>query len=675
MNIHCLKYILLPIFVVFFACAAEHETTNIYKKIQPMNLASLTWEEEDWPNESFYGYLNRCFQYQVHLQEFKKRHIVFKLFDSLSIDQSACHNCLYDASTMQDLNLLTGKKAGEPYIGQIIDRTHTQLGKVFLYGLMSNPIDDIDQLKRRQDIIKLLVDQQKLYARLDTILQQLAASENLLLSLWAQDGFLQTTKRRYFNIPVLKSINEGCNKSIPLLQAKSMWDHYERTMFLLSGLVAAILLPTHSFSKITGVSLPDYLNRAAERLQGSGGRLLALIAGISNNNVFTAWISLTAGALCALGLKEEYEWARDNVVLDELLQQKMSHIANFLKHIPLLAEVIRSNPELLRVCPAAQAIDTFMHTECLVPDMQRLLALCRSKTLNSKPSIFSVQARVLVAFKLMYDLKSKIEPLLMAIGELDAYLSCAHLYKEFQGKPVQFCFTNYKVDSNPSIAMTDFWNPFIDPCKVVANTLDLHGLAHRNMIITGPNAGGKSTLIKAIPINLILSQSIGLTAASSAEITPFYTIATYLNIVDDIAAGNSLFKAQVLRAQEMINLVDQTPQEKFSFVALDEMFNGTSAKESMAAAYSVVKHIGNFHNNISIIATHFPLLTKLANEEASFENYRVSVEIDDKQGIHYPFKLERGASNQHIALDILKQEGYDYGIIEEATEILRTVNI
>jgi len=240
---------------------------------------------------------------------------------------------------------------------------------------------------------------------------------------------------------------------------------------------------------------------------------------------------------------------------------------------------------------------------------------------------------------------------------------------------VHFCFANYTVDTHPSIVMTDFWNPFIDPYKVVANTVELHGPIKRNMIITGPNAGGKSTLIKAVPINLILAQSIGLAAAASVEITPFYSIATYLNIVDDIAAGNSLFKAQVLRAQEMISLVEQTPVGHFSFLALDEMFNGTSAKESMAAAYSVVKHIGNFDNNISIVATHFPLLTRLEQEQAAFENYRVSVDIDAERGIHYPFKLERGASNQHIALDILKQEGYNYGIIEQATEILRTVSI
>lgn len=245
-------------------------------------------------------------------------------------------------------------------------------------------------------------------------------------------------------------------------------------------------------------------------------------------------------------------------------------------------------------------------------------------------------------------------------------------FKEFENQRVSFCFVNYKEDVNPRILLRNFWNPFINPEIVVTNTIELHGPKGKNMIITGPNAGGKSTLIKAVPINLILAQSIGMAAADHAEITPFVTIATYLNIVDDIAAGNSLFKAQVLRAQEMVNLVEQTPVSEFSFVALDEMFNGTSANESMAAAYSVVKHIGKYTNNICIVATHFPLLTQLEKEADTFANYKVSVNVDDR-GIHYPFKLEKGSSNQHVALDILKQEGYDCTIVNEASEILNSV--
>jgi DNA mismatch repair protein MutS len=546
---------------------------------------------------------------------------------------------------------------------------------VFLYGLISSPISDIPQLKARQDIIKFFVNNEEASSELQDIYQQFATSENMLLSLWAQDGFLHSTQRHYYSIPLLHNLNEQLNRSTIALELKSIWDHHQRAMFLASGVFAAIILPIYAFSKATDTPLPTILERSAERLQGSGGKILALISSLSEHKLFTAGVAGVAGAACALATKEDYEWARDNVTLDSCLQKKMIIISNFLRNITTLAKLIESNPEFIDICPAAGRINDFMQNDFYEADMQELFAFCMSETLQGEPSIFSLQGRVLAAFKLVYDLKDKLEPVLMAIGEIDAYFACACLYNEFKDKRVQFCFTEFKDDINPSIEMKNFWNPFINPAKVVSNDLNLQGPDRRNMIITGPNAGGKSTLIKAVPINLILSQSIGLTAASYAEITPFYSIATYLNIVDDIAAGNSLFKAQVLRAQEMINLVEQTPNNKFSFVALDEMFNGTSAKESMAAAYSVVKHIGQYPNNISIVATHFPLLTNLEGEISAFANYKVSVEVDDKKGIYYPFKLEHGSSTQHVALDILRQEGYDCTILAEATEILKTASI
>ena len=659
------------IFFVSLFLVKNNDCVSIYKKIQWLNLSSLAWEDEEWPNESFNDYLHRCLNYQEYPQPIKKRKIVFSLFDSLSL-QSAPHNCLHDIDTMQDLNLFAGKKADETYVAEIVDRTRTEFGKVFLYGLISSPIHDIKALQARQKIIKLFIDDVRLYQQMDELYQQFARSENMVLSLWARDGFLQSTKRRYFSLPYFQNLTKSLNTSVVALELKSLWDHHQRATFMMSDIIAAILLPAYGLCNSTDISLPTTVERVAKRLQGAGGKLFALMSAISHNKYFTSGLFFAAGTSCALAIKEDYEWARDNITLDKCLQKKMMYIAQFFKNIISLSHIISKHPILVELCPAAKDIQLFMQTEFLTPDMQRLFSFFTSSTLSGHVSPFSVQGRVLAAFKLVYDLKEKLEPLLLAIGEIDAYMSCARLYKEYKEKRVQFCFTQYKVDNQPSIIMTDFFNPLIDSGNVVTNSLYLQGPDQRNMVITGPNAGGKSTLIKAVPINLILSQTIGLAAASYAEITPFYSIATYLNVVDDIVAGNSLFKAQVLRAQEMIQVVENTPETFFSFVALDEMFNGTSAKESAAAAYSVVKYIGNYSNNIMIVATHFHLLTTLADVYKAFDNYKVSVDVSEK-GIFYPFTLERGVSTQHIALDILEQEGYDYSIIAGAQEVLETL--
>ena len=100
------------------------------------------------------------------------------------------------------------------------------------------------------------------------------------------------------------------------------------------------------------------------------------------------------------------------------------------------------------------------------------------------------------------------------------------------------------------------------------------------------------------------------------------------------------------------------------------MFNGTSAQESTAAAYSVAHYLARFSNSICVLATHHPQMTVLENESDCYANYKVSVHIDDVHGIQYPFTIEPGISQQHIALDILKQEGFDSVIIHHARELL-----
>lgn len=663
-------YKLWHAFILIFTFFSAIAHTNKYSNVHHLNIASVAWEDEEWPNnESYYDYLYRVFGYQSNMQKFKKRRSVFNLYEELCTNQPVIHNALYDTISAQDLALFAGKTPKDKYIAEIIDRTNTELGKVAFYGLLGNPTIDIKELRSRQNIIKYLLANPEWLDLMIEQFQRMAESENLLLSLWQQDGFVTTTKRRYFSIPYFEWINNYCNTSPKMLEIKSVIGHQERALLWLSGIAAIGILSLYGVAKTAQITVPNFIERIAQRLQGSGHRLIAFLSSFETPWIDVGMLSILGAVMCGFTNKEDYEWVRDNIVLEMLLQKKMIMIAQFFRSVMVLSELLEQCPEFIEICPAAAGITNFMKHEATQEPMRQFLIFCQTTTLQGNESIFSYQGRTLAAFKLVYNCKKIIEPLLMMLGDLDAYISCARLYNEFQNKRVQFCFVEYVQEKNPLIEMENFWNPMIDPEKVIANDLHLFGPCKRNMIITGPNAGGKSTLIKGIPVNLILAQTIGLAAASSATITPFFAIATYLNIVDDIAAGNSLFKAQVLRAQEMVNLVEGTPTTQFSFIALDEMFNGTSANESMAAAFSVINHIGKNENNICAVATHFPLLTKLEEKSSAFENYKVSVNVDETK-ICYPFKLEKGISHQHVALDILKLDGYNFTILEEASKIL-----
>jgi DNA mismatch repair protein MutS len=665
------KYFVLLLVTFSFHLRAESYENSPYLTIQKLNLASLEWQEEEWPNESFNSHLQRALSYQENLQEYKKRKILFKQFHRQSKNKPHEHNVLADIKTVQDLNIFCGQKMHDPYVAQLVDRTQTSCGKVFLYGLIGAPTHHIQILEQRQHIIRYFLEQEQLRRQLrETYSTLLAPSENMVLAFWSQDDFFNASTRHYWTFPYFAKINKKLNSSEIFLLARSLLEHQRRAVSLVASVAATVILPVYGMSLLSSVKLPRAVSSVAQGLQGSGDRVLGLLSQVNDTSIACAAL-MAGGFYSGIACKEECNWAYDNFFIDECLQKKMMKVASFFEGLRKIKKLCDKNPELVQeVAGAKKIVEFFTTTARQNPDLKKLLKILKTETFKGKSSFLSHHGRILVAYGLMNNVKEEIEQLFMAVGELDAYSSVAALCHEYRDKRVHFCFPTYIVAGTPLLVMNEFWNPFIDSAKVVTNNLSLIGPADRNMIITGPNAGGKSTLIKATANNIILAQSLGIAAAHDMQLTPFYSIGTYLNVVDDIAGGNSLFKAQVARVQEIIEIVENTPKDQLSFVIVDEMFNGTSAKESKATAYSVAKHIGTFLNNICVVATHFPLLASLVTEMPFFTNYKVSVDVGVDGAIHYPFKLEFGISNQHIALDILRQEGYACAIVNEAAKLL-----
>jgi DNA mismatch repair protein MutS len=304
------------------------------------------------------------------------------------------------------------------------------------------------------------------------------------------------------------------------------------------------------------------------------------------------------------------------------------------------------------------------------PKIQRFFKLLHSDTFKAKSSIIANYGKILVAYKLMHEILHDLEPMLCALGELDIYMSIARLYKEFEHERVRYTFPHYSVHSSkPSIVIKDLWSPFIAPSYVVPNSIELgtHNVPQHNLIITGPNEGGKSTFVRTVTILLVLAQSIGIVPAVETTITPFSYIATYLNITDDY--GKSLFAAQVQRVKHILDHIDGMAPNKYSFVVIDELFNGTSAAVGEATAHSVADYLSRKSDVISFFPTHFSQLTLLQKNEHSI-NYSVSAIVNDQGDISYPFILEKGASTQNIVFDILRNEGFNKTIINQAIQRL-----
>ncbi len=152
------------------------------------------------------------------------------------------------------------------------------------------------------------------------------------------------------------------------------------------------------------------------------------------------------------------------------------------------------------------------------------------------------------------------------------------------------------------------WNPLIPREKAVANSLIMDSQENlRNVILTGLNAGGKSTFITGITLTILLAQTLSITTAQSVALTPFNRINTYIKLADDIAEGKSLFLSEVDRAQNHLETIAHLQLQEFSFSIMDELFSGTNPLEGEAAAYSISHYMARYKNSLVILATPFLL--------------------------------------------------------------------
>lgn len=221
-------------------------------------------------------------------------------------------------------------------------------------------------------------------------------------------------------------------------------------------------------------------------------------------------------------------------------------------------------------------------------------------------------------------------------------------------------------DKGPALALSGFWHPCLTKPPVVVNDI---GFQPRNCIITGPNAAGKSTAIKAIIINILMAQTVGLVSCQHAALCPFKYITSQINI-PDCKGFESLFQAEMYRCKRTLDLLREAAANgETAFIAIDEIFSSTNPIEGVAGSYAILKKMGSFQNSMSVVSTHHGYLCLLAQRHPHmFANLKMEADLT-ADNISFDYKLKVGRSKQYIALELLKHEGFEHAIMEEAIRI------
>ena len=602
----------------------------------------------------------------------KKRALVYRLFSQFEAAHPGKTPQVIDTTTWQDLEMLCGpRSAPGMYSGANLDRTSTEAGRVIFYRRLIEPTDDVAVLRGRQNIVRELIANEGLLENLEAIIKPLAASENLLLSFWDEDMFSTLVEQKKLSVPFMPAISDLMNKS-PVVK-----EFYSKLDLIQMGTRQAALTAGGAMLSLYAVAT---LGAGAPRLEKHLPTLSLIAPVVTVPYVLKSYIkqkwpiallSSIAGVMCAFDAYNMRNQLKAKSVFDMAIQTKLLHVARLLDAAKVLCATVRRHDALTQALPELAGLDaTIEALKNSSHDFKKLLDHLATDTFHGHATITSYTGRVIAAYQLMLEQRDQFVFVLKALGELDAYLSVARLYKEFQNERVRFCFPTYVEGDAPSLSLSDTWNPVIDRKKVVANSCHLGGDATRNLIITGPNAGGKSTYMKSVALSAICAQTIGIAPARAMTFTPFSKIRTYLNITDDLAAGNSYFKAGVIRARQLLDTVQALEPTQRSLSVIDEVFNGTTFTEGQAAAYSYTKLMGSFSGNLMLTSTHFPAITDLTEDMGDFTNARVQVTNKPGEKLVYPYTIEPGVSPQVITLQVLAEEGFGEEFLSDAQTCL-----
>ena len=190
----------------------------------------------------------------------------------------------------------------------------------------------------------------------------------------------------------------------------------------------------------------------------------------------------------------------------------------------------------------------------------------------------------------------------------------------------------------------------------VKNSID----ASRGVLITGSNASGKSTFLKTVAVNAILSQSIHTCCASEYQ-APLYEIYSSMALHDDMGSGESYYIVEIKALKRILDAAAAEGKQILCFV--DEVLRGTNTVERIAASTQILKSLAESGNMLCFAATHDIELTELLKD--IYENYHFEEEIIEND-IFFPYKLISGSTKTRNAIKLLQIMGYDRNVIEKA---------
>ena len=234
------------------------------------------------------------------------------------------------------------------------------------------------------------------------------------------------------------------------------------------------------------------------------------------------------------------------------------------------------------------------------------------------------------------------------IGNIDMIISIASFRKSVSAYTIPEFYQGKKAE------LEEAYHPLLE--HPVCNSIHWD----RNCVITGSNASGKSTFIKAVAVNAILAQTIHTCTAKRVRMVRA-NVVTSMAVQDDIMSGDSYFIKEIKYLKRML---EQLNPEKCTICIVDEILRGTNTRERIAASRAILEYLCS-ENCLVMVASHDQELTILLKE--LYDNYHFSEKIG-QQDIEFDYKIYPGPAASQNAIRLLEYVGFPEKIIADAKQ-------
>ena len=284
--------------------------------------------------------------------------------------------------------------------------------------------------------------------------------------------------------------------------------------------------------------------------------------------------------------------------------------------------------------------------------------------------VLSARDRALAREHQLYD-----EMLTRLVEQLPALQTCAaglarlDVLSTLAERAETLDYREPELTDTPGIAITAGRHPVVERALAepfVANDLSLEEKC-RMLVITGPNMGGKSTLMRQTALIVLLAHMGSYVPAERAVIGPVDRVFTRIGAADDLAGGRSTFMVEMVETANILN--NATPQ---SLVLMDEIGRGTSTYDGLSLAWAAASHLAVTIRAFTLFATHYFELTALPEQFEGVANVHLEA-LEHANRIVFMHRVRPGPANRSYGLQVAALAGVPLEVIEDARAMLASL--